>query len=265
MKLYNIFSAMLVCLITACAPQKEIFHEQVLVHDGSTSPNNNNGGTDSGGGNGFKGKPLESYRFDVNALSEFHSVSGIIHQVLQALPQLAGEMWHVSQSRRWYKIPANLDVIPSERIGVAFATDQLALQNLNEIWINDNSFTAMTDPSDRSLLVLHEVVMGVRLMAFQDDLEKCLAKVEASGLLAKTSDDKSKYQSARKQCFHKYGLSRGNGLHDVVPATDEDRISLSKEDYENIRYLVTELWSSQGQVDGDELRDWLKAKGFRQY
>jgi len=255
---------MTLAALVACTSQKEVIYEtQQLVHDGGKS---NQGGTDSGGGNGLSGKPLESYRIDINSQEVFSKVKTIISNVGQNFPELAGDMWHVAQDRRWYNIPSSLDAIPSERIGVAFATDQLALQNLGEIWIDGKLFGAMTT-DDRATLLLHEILMGVRLMNFQDDLDKCLASIAFESMSMSSDAQKSKYQADRKNCFLRNGGlgGGGGGGSPLIPDPQSPNINLSKADYENIRSLVIQLNSSNGSVDGFELKQWMKEKGFRNY
>ncbi len=77
-----------------------------------------------------------------------------------------------------------------------------------------------------------------------------------------------KYQSDRKACFLSHNGFGGSGLGSsgaLLPNPENQTIDLLKSDYENIRYLVTQIWSSHGIINGFETKEWMKAKGFRNY
>lgn len=109
--------------------------------------------------------------------------------------------------------------------------------------------------------------MGIRLMNFQDDIDKCLASIALEGALAVTDDGKNQYQAERRSCYQKAGVIPGFGGGQKGPnfPIESPSLKLTNTDYENIRALVTQIWNHSENIDIDELRLWLKERGFRTY
>jgi hypothetical protein len=264
-----------------CMTEKEIHHDQQLVQDQaqpktSTAPVNNVGGIDSGGGNGFKGKPLESYKISLSDLPGYNQVIERIRKLEPAFPMLAGELYHIAKERSWYVIPGSLDVLPSERIGIAFQSEQMALQNLNEIWM-DGLLLQKMEVKDEAGLILHEMVMGLFIYHFQDGLDLCLASISMDDLklqldqqTAVTDADKAMvekenedYKKNRELCYTKHGGIGGALVPSPLNPAAGKQLQISKEDYENIRHLVEKL--TEGPIenlDVSELKAWMRAKNF---
>lgn len=216
------------------------------------------GGVDSGGGNGLEGRMLESYKKPVQEVPAFaDKVLPVILNLARVYPRLASDLWHIARERSWYFIPGRLDRLPSHRIGVSLKTDQYALQNRKEIWLDEILFDEMRSDDERAKLILHELVMGVRMMAFQDPLDECLSSV-ALGSLGPGSAEF--YRKQRQACFQ-----RAESLQSGSSLLSPKKIEISNEDYMAIRDLVGVLWAHQGQVDADELKSWLKIRKFRNY
>jgi hypothetical protein len=152
-------------------------------HSGSPAANPQtraNGTGDSGGGNSYMGRPLESYIQDPTKLASYQSLIGPITAKLitpdgnGASPDMGRLFKYVLKAKTWYFIPGELTVLPKERIGSAVSTEQVALQNLHEVWVNTQIFNAM-NADDQSKLVLHEILMGIRLLQFDSLTNQCLA------------------------------------------------------------------------------------------
>lgn len=247
--------------LMACQPGKETIVEKHYRGGGELPipPSQEQGGIDGGGGgNGLNGKPLESFRFDIAALPSYESIrANVIDKLVIRFPELAADLLHVSEERAWYLIPVDLRKLPSNKIGTFFPTDQMAIQGLREIWINDLLFSEMK-LQDQSMLVLHELLMGVKLLQFTNALDQCL--VRASVLRFQTTEP-NKHRDERRACFKKF-----KSVADV-----EDRLglgkhaSLNKDDYETIRDLTYKLMKNAETADIEDLKAWMEANNFRKY
>ncbi|MBX3040111.1 MAG: hypothetical protein KF789_05305 [Bdellovibrionaceae bacterium] len=254
-----LFLLSLSSLVACQGTNTEVVRERIEIQVPGAPEARSEGGVDSGGGNGYERKLLESYARDIRSSAAFQArILPILVNLTASYPRLASDLVHISQERRWYLIPGGLDRLPSQRIGVNFKTDQLALQNRGEVWINELLFNNLRSEEERAKLILHELVMGVRLMSYQDDLDECLSEV---AILSLTSQEKSAYAKARKSCHHALsaipGLKGGNRLSAPMKLTDPDYIA--------IRNLVSLLWETQGTVDAEELGAWMKHRNLRQY
>lgn len=259
----NLVALTLSLLCLAACQGHDVTKEQVIVRDQA------HGGTDStGGGNGINGKPLESYAVSVEANADYKThIAPIIAQVVKKFPRFASDLIHIANDRRWYLVPVELDKIPYERIGVSFAVDQLALQSRAAVWIDDGLFKKMPDGEDRARLLLHELVMGIRLMEFQGGLNQCLSGIAIHRV---PGYSQKKYSDLRDDCFRKFGGV--DGVPGVSPRMSSgidvgngSGIKLSAEDYDNIRDLTLMLWESKGDISALEVANFLKGKNFRKY
>lgn len=250
-----------IAIATACTTNKETIIISPTSPSQSTQlPNPGMGGTDSAGGNGFDGKPLESYAANIIIKSEFTKLKTLITNVAKVSPSYAARLLYIAKEKRWYFLATELKNIPSSLIGSALeSTEQIALQTRGEVWINTLIYGKM-EQSDQTILLLHELVMGTRIMEFQDRLDDCLAAAEEYDmgvLTGENSDQKEKsYRDARMACNLEFG-----GIGHAADPILQQGLSLEKSDYMNVRYLVTELWNNQGKVSND-LEPWLKAKKF---
>ena len=188
----------------------------------------------------------------------------IIENLQKTYPPFAADFAHLLLERRWYFMPGELNKIPVERIGVSFPVDQIALQSLGEIWVNDKLFAAM-EFQDRELLIVHELVMGIRLMEFQSSYDKCIAAqgdLRIPILLGTATDEHQElWKKARRGCTIP-GVDPNRPVGGL-PTDPTKKLVLTKEDYLNIRSLVTKIWTSEGQLDPEEIKDWLNSRKFR--
>jgi hypothetical protein len=140
---------------------------------------------DSGGGNLYKGRPIESYSVDITQLPAYQAKIAPIVTALtdvtrfsssqqMSSPDLGRMVLAILQKRTWYLIPGELEALPKERTGIAVASVQGALQSSKEIWINSVLFQAMTE-DDQASLILHEILMGLRILKFASNQEQCLS------------------------------------------------------------------------------------------
>lgn len=262
--LIRIFLLTLSLTFLACQGQKEV---RDIIHDPSPQTNQNNnqpqgGVDDGGGGNGINNRPLENFTVPLYKIPEFNSqILPIIEKVNKVYPRLASDMAHIALNRIWYFLPVELKKIPAYLIGPGFGDDklqQMALQNLNSVYINSLIFEKMTDV-DRATLLLHEIVMGIRLMKYKGSLDQCFSEI---AIMKLSQERKSEYQKLKDQCALKYGLfgsDEGNTL-----SGNETRIDLTTKDYDNIREFVVFLESDE-ELSKIQLEAWLKDKKFRVY
>ena len=131
-------------------------------------------------------------------------------------------MLHIAVARSWYMVPVTLNKLPSERIGVSFPTDQFAVQNLYEVWLDKNLFATMP-AQDKATLLVHELVMGVRLLQYTDNLDQCLAKATAD-LFDPSRHDV--YLTERKNCFADNYSVRGFGVGTVSIGGRASRLTI---------------------------------------
>ncbi len=222
------------------------------------------GGVDSvGGGNGVNQRPLESYSVNITTLPEFKEfIAPIIETLALKHQRFAADMAHIAINRTWFLIPVELNKLPANVIGVGFADQelqQLAIQNLSSVWINSNLFEKYPSAKDRALLILHEIVMGIRLMKLKSALDNCHSEIALVGL---NPERRAEHNKLRDACALKYGLQSGGP---GVINTSLGKIELSKEDYDNIRELVVHLSTQSENLSQSQLDAWLTDKSFRKY
>ncbi len=245
--------------LAGCQPS-----EKIIIRESAASPvqglpdPSQAGGSDTGGENGIGCSdnktcgPLESFQEDIYEKEEFKTFIGPIIQKLGKIYRpLAADLIHISRDRRWYFVPVELDKLPARSIGVGFQTDQLALHKKQEIWISTIFYDKM-EMRKKAILLLHEMVMGVRLMRFQNQLDQCLS--EAADHLIDSGDDRD-YRDARSVCMR----DSGSGI------LDPRGIDLDGEDHSNIRDLTKMLMDNLDKTDGAELKAWIKSRNFRDY
>jgi hypothetical protein len=235
MKQVNVpFILWLVACLVSCAqnrPQSIGPSKPAQQGSGETPGAQEDGTMDGGGGNGIKGKPLESYRVAITETPEYIKYIKPISEKLMATKPDIGRFFLSSvQKKNWYFVPARLVELDPKRIGVPFRADQLALQNLREVWI-DNGYYSKTEIKDKAHLLLHEIVMGMRLLVFD---------------------------SSRKQCESfapKLSYCEGS-------STVTSEIQLTDQDYATIREVTSWIFEKGANIEVDALLELLVSKGF---
>lgn len=262
MKNIKLCLAFMISLV-ALGCQPEVTREVIRDSSPTSSPNNmdspQGGVDDGGGGNGVNNKPLEAYAKRLQDVGVFQTmVLPIIQKVAETHPRFASDMAHIALNRKWYFLPVELNKLPSQAIGVSFSDadlQQMALQNLNAVWINSKLFDASASDEDRGMLVLHEIIMGIRLMKYKNALDNCYSEVALQGIT-----DPKKHSKSRDTCAATYAFGKSDAL---VPGIN--KIQLSKDDYDNIRELGLELWQNRGEISEVQLDAWMQDKQFRKY
>ncbi len=230
-------------LLLSCSKETTIIQDE--------TKNSGFGGTDStGGGNGIDSKPVEEYIVEINTTPSYKNfIFPLIIKLRTDYPTLANDFYHIAHQRIWYIVPVPLDTIPKNILGTYAVTDQIAIQDLGSIWINTQLFEKMNEKSQATLLV-HEIVMGVRLMQYKEKVDHCIASVSSYAL----SGDYDAYHSKRSSCIKTYGYDLN------IPY---QKFNLSSKDYDLIRkitYLLT-----QEKIDISMVKSLIEDTGFRKY
>ncbi|MFM6928037.1 MAG: hypothetical protein ACKOX6_06200 [Bdellovibrio sp.] len=223
------------------------------------------GGVDSGGDNGVNGRNMEDYAINLQRDKIFNDlVLPIILKVSEANPRFASDMIHITKERTWYMIPVALKNLTASQIGLRFADEQVqqfALQNLRAIWINQKFYTGFETDESRGRLILHEILMGVRLMKLKNSLDNCYSEI---AMMSLDSSKKDEYKKRRELCAITYMFGNKDVSASRIPGLNGD-LKLTDHDYDSIRELGVRLWDSQGEIGNAELEAWLKANDFRTY
>lgn len=211
---------------------------------------NARGGGDSvGGGSTINKKPLEAYAKTADQLPAYKSVVvPLLEKIELNYPRLAADFIHISQRRTWYFIPVALDSIASQ-IGAHSRTDQAALQDLGAVWFDSTIYDSMLEP-DQGMLLVHELVMGARLLNFKSRQDRCFAKAALKLFKA----DADGYRNEINICRQTYPVSDDFGAPKFSPG---------QIDYDVIRKIVIEL--SKEAPDFNEVSHLIEDNGVRDY
>ena len=199
-----------------------------------TEPSGLGGGDTVGGGSTINKKPIESNAVKVVETPAYQlRVHPLIEKMKVHYPRLAADFIHLASRRTWYFIPASLEDISSKILGTYSKTDQAALQDLNAVWFNSKLYQEM-QLADQGDLLVHELVMGVRLLEFKSRYERCLAKA-ALLLFEVQIEPENKHAGATLACRNNYAVSD--------PFNQQQKFTIGSDDYNAIRNIVIELIS----------------------
>lgn len=135
---------------------------------------NSLGTVSGGGGNGLDNKAIESYAIKIEELPEFKRyIAPIIKKISRGRGDvLAAYMNYVVRQKPWYLIPRDLEDVPKERVGLGFKTEQLALHSEGGVYLHKASYLKKNQ-KERAELLMHEIVMGARLLMKKSPTEQC--------------------------------------------------------------------------------------------
>lgn len=158
----------------------------VLMPLSTVAKNNLAGGGSDGGGNSYRGKPLESYAKDPATLAAFQKLIQPILQDLESkktntnsLHILKNFISSVFAQKIWYFVPGPLEHVPIDLLNSAVRTDQAALQGFDRVWIDEDIWNKMS-VDDQAKLLLHEAYMGLKIYQFASPFRLCKAAWGAS-------------------------------------------------------------------------------------
>jgi len=237
-------------IISGCQPQKETIVERTVVVDGKSQQTG--GVNEGGGGSGIDGIPLDAFidrNFDQNEAYKL-KVQPLIQTLAKKFPRLAADFYHLTHQRDWYFVPGQLEAIPQNILGSYTKTDQFALQDLNKVWIDKLQFEKMS-LENQGILLIHELMMGVRLMQFKHRQDKCIAK---AALIIFQDNGLKKYSEDKKYCRDTYP---------IIDGLQNEKFNLTALDYDMIRKVVALI--DRAQPDADEAEAIIKAYKLRDY
>lgn len=233
--------SLILTFFVGCTPRKQ---PQESTPPGSptgtkTSDSDKSAGTvDSGGGNTFMGKPLESYIVTVRELPAFIShVQPIIDNEALKDSDLKRVIDFVLDKKSWYLIPADLKQLPSDGIAAAVGTDQAALQDLRQVWLNQKLYDDMKSPQAQGTLIVHEILMGLKLLRFDSALFECRARYYG--------------RHTDQYCLNSYSSDLRGKPSD-----------LTEIDYTQIRSATTKIMEKGATLSLADWTDLLYAEGF---
>lgn len=244
---------LLSCGLLACQ-----MRETVIVRE-SGGNNKPSGTVDGGGQNGVGGKRLEDWVVELPEQAEYKDiVKPLIENLRPCYLPLAADLVYLSTNvRKWYFVPVELSEIPAVRLGTPFAkSQQFAIQNYQDIWVDSRYYEKMP-PGERAGLIVHELVVGVKLLKDHYPEERCLAAVTLQALMGKKKD--SELEEARNKCREMYPRI-------LAPP----KIDFGADTASEIRSLTIDLIKSNGGQDRSrlrcgELKSRLKSAGLRDY
>lgn len=187
-------------LLTACTP-KSAGRPNVLPtgEEVVAAAPTAQGTVSGGGGNGCDGKAFEAYAQKITSFEEYRLyIQPLLRRMVEGgNDPLASYLTWVAEEKVWYFIPCQLERLSKEQIGLAIDSDQLARHGEHGIYIHgDKNDDKPLEPNAlsskpkhyfnqrlkaRAALLLHEMVMGARLLMKKSPKEQCkmLARMES--------------------------------------------------------------------------------------
>lgn len=160
------------------------------------------GTVSGGGGNGCEGKAFETYAKKISELQEYQLyLRPLLRRMAESSrdPFVTYLLW-TAEEKAWYFVPCELEKLSTEQIGVAVHSDQLARHGENGIFIHSRELEkgVAEDPKRpnyatkkskaKATLLLHEMVMGARLLMKKSPLEQCTALAKKDAKLCSDPD-----------------------------------------------------------------------------
>lgn len=220
----------------ACTPRKTSEPGSPLPSSPQIPSAPTHQGTIDGGGGGNKicGRPIESFRKDIRDLPEYKKYVDPIFQYFVS-PLYTGcdncqthnfavgsHMSYMLFNKGWYVVPCPLSQLSKEKIGSVYDTEQVALQTFDDVWIDEEKFNALNE-SDRGLMLLHEIVMGMKILKWDSSYHQCAALAESN--------------EVQNMCGFLYQKKR------------ESSIPLTPTDYKEVRIVTNELFNNYKKYD----------------
>lgn len=189
------------------------------------------GGGDAGGGNLLDGRPIENFAVDISRTPEMIQaikVADLIGDVdFERLNKITKS---IVEKKTWYLIPIDLPDLSEDQIGTPFASTQGALQDFEEIWIDQKRYEKMNFKEKVTLLV-HEIYMGIKIFKSESFYKQCAWA-----------------EPFNKDCLHYQNYKSRKSLL-VTPS-----------DYQDIRKLVAQVSNNYEKLAAATYRDELVRK-----
>lgn len=128
-----------------------------------------------GGGNGIGTRPIEDFKKNIHELTEYkYYIQPILDRMEDDPDPLVSYLKWTVRSKSWFFVPQKLENLNNDRISLAFKTDQLARHAEREIFFDEESYKKAS-LRERAVLLLHEMVMGAKLLMKKTPREQCEA------------------------------------------------------------------------------------------
>ena len=205
------------------------------------------GGGDAGGGNLLNGKPIESYSLDIKSSPEMKKALTVIKPLMNvAFHNLNSTLDFVVNNKTWYMVPVTLSTIPSSELGVSFPTSQGALQDFEEIWIDQNLFNSMSF-NNRVLLIVHELFMGLKVFSFESYYQQCKTNKPFN-------NDCLKYKSAQDRKTLNVNLNDYQDIRNATSIVSKNFADLESGNYfRNLKRMESAIYDGGG-FDSDFIK-----------
>ena len=238
-----VISVLLIVSSVACTKNASPGSQQAAGGSGA-NPSNVDGTYSGGGGNGINGTAIESFHQDIASLPEFQMyIAPILERMAQSSPDIfVGYLNWAIHHKSWYFVPVALPNLPKEKTALAFPSDQLALHSESEIYIDQNAYLKKSR-KERASLLMHELVMGARL------LMKHSAKFQCAAL---STDQQA--TACDSEALLKLAVS--------PPGSEDDKPSLTGIDDEAVRSMTVFLLSRNQDYSGPTVRAFRLGLGF---
>ncbi|HRO67348.1 MAG TPA: hypothetical protein PL182_07280 [Pseudobdellovibrionaceae bacterium] len=191
------------------------------------------GGADAGGGNLLNGRPLESYLFDASGSEEMKQALKLLTPFEGGHESIRRILDFVVHKKSWFLVPVNLPRLSKEEIGIPFSAEQGALQDFEEVWIDQEFFRRMSF-EDRVRLLVHEIFMGLKIFTFESYHRQCrVTEPFMTDCLTLATDKNRKemiltqadYNAVRRAVNtvwrHSHQLLKSPTLEQIAPLSDE--------------------------------------------
>lgn len=190
------------------------------------------GTVDSGGGAGFKGRPLEGHRKDITTFPEFKKwVEPILRSIGRMHPSHQSLFVYIVKERTWLFLDAPVPKISNDRQSTPYTIDQWAVQNSKEIQMS-NEYKGSEE--DRAKILLHEIFVGLKIMRYGSYNEYCFA-----------------FAPDRKLCAgsRETPIDKNYKLNDV--------------DHEDVRAMTSWLWQNHDKMTHPEFAHEMHRHQFQ--
>lgn len=258
-KLDLLILSLTVLLFCSCVGQKETTQVVIKSPESKTEGTGTGGGAggvDLGGANAIEGKLIEDYRVLISEEDSYKEyVWPIVQKLKENFPELAADFNHITEARKWYIVPVDLESLDSLKIGIPFEikTQQAALHTPETIYIDKRVWDNLSQ-AQKGMLLTHEIVMGIRWIDSHEGLDRCLA--QSRRLFVKNNFQISEEYSFAKSKCHKEYVS-----HFINPT----KFKFKNYDYDNIRTLTSDLFKFIDKINWEDLKNWFKSVNFRAY
>lgn len=234
---------------TACAPQQGSSPSapppKSPTFDGTVS---------GGGGNGCDGKVFEEYAEKITSLPEYRL---FINPILRRMTErgndvLASYLKWVAEEKSWLFVPCELKRLSVEQIGVSIESDQLARHRMNNIFIysvkdNIEVKSYFREPLKvKAKLLLHEMVMGARLLMKQSAKEQCQALARRDSRLCSNPDFVQTLQQAAE----------------TITPISKDSLVINAEEHDQIWAMTAALAEPKADLGATSVQSLRRRLGF---